>query len=60
VWQGASVLGIAAADIPIGREMDDTVYERALEEIDRQRKAGEVRITQRALDRSQMPESSDL
>nr|WP_281438658.1 MULTISPECIES: NEL-type E3 ubiquitin ligase domain-containing protein [Pseudomonas] len=60
VRQGASALGIAEADIPMGREMSDTVYEQALEGIDRERKAGEVRITQRALDRAQVPESSDL
>jgi len=61
VRRGASVLGIAAEDIPAGREMDDTVYEQALEEIDRQRKAGEARMTQQALDRGQqVPESSDL
>ncbi|MGY2224624.1 dermonecrotic toxin domain-containing protein [Pseudomonas gingeri] len=57
VKQGASVLGIAEADIPVGREMDDSVYEQALEAIDRERKAGEVRITQQALERAQAPES---
>nr|WP_256350584.1 NEL domain-containing protein [Pseudomonas gingeri] len=61
VRQGASALGIAEGDIPMGREMSDTVYEQALEKIDRERKAGEVRITQSALDRAQqVPESSDL
>jgi len=61
VQQGASALGIAEADIPVGREMNATVYEQALEVIDRERKAGEVRITQGALDRAQqVPESSDL
>ncbi|NWD47475.1 dermonecrotic toxin domain-containing protein [Pseudomonas gingeri] len=60
VKQGAGTLGIAEADIPVGREMSDTVYEQALEVIDRERQAGEVRITREALDRAQAPESSDL
>ncbi|NWB99051.1 hypothetical protein HX882_24460 [Pseudomonas gingeri] len=60
VQQWARILGIAEADIPIGQEMSDTVYEQALEVIDRERKAGEGRITQKALDRARMPESSDL
>src|SRR5450830_141277 len=60
VRRGANDLGIATADVPVGREMDDTVYEQALEVIDRQRKNAEVRITQSALDRTLAPESSNL
>lgn len=56
----AAILGIAQVEIPIGEEMSDAVYTRALEAIAQERKNGLEQLTREALARAQAFESTEL
>ncbi|WP_191488296.1 dermonecrotic toxin domain-containing protein [Pseudomonas sp. FEN] len=60
VQRTAATLGIARADLPVGQEMSEALYARALETIGQERKNGLEQLSREALARVRTVESSDL